>query len=44
MEKQYIEIDGEVFRLINPIICNGFEMGLIFESTNHLYEIGDDFE
>lgn len=44
MEKEYIEIDGAVYRLINPIICNGFEIGLIFESTDHLYEIGDVFE
>lgn len=44
MEKEYIEIDGEVFRLINPFISNGFEIGLIFESTDHLYKIGDEFE
>lgn len=44
MEKEYIEIDGEIYRLINPTVYKGFEIGLIFESTDHLYKIGDEFE
>jgi hypothetical protein len=43
MQPEYIQLDDGIYRILDPTYYNGFEIGVILESTDHLYQGDDDY-